>query len=481
MQAIIEEIRRLFLTYSRYPLTGLDVIPQSGSNRIYFRIRTADRSYIATYNDNIRENQVFIYFSRHFREQGCPVPEIYFVNDACTIYFQEDFGDLSLLAELEKQGHNDAVLDLFRQSLRQLAKLQIRGDEGLDYSKTITSREFGKQAILSDLLYFKYYFLDTLQIPYDKELLIDDFEQLSAYLTQADHKYFLYRDFQSRNILLKDGQVHFIDFQGGMKGALQYDVASLLWQAKAELSDVWKDTLLDHYMSCVEELLGQPIDRVSFVGQYNGYVLIRLLQVLGAYGFRGLFERKAHFLISIPLALRNLKWFVNHRQTGITLPEFDRLLGLVVQDELIHRFEPVQADQHTPLVVHIRSFSYRKDIPFDESGNGGGFVFDCRGILNPGRIEAFKTQTGRDKPVKDFLEQQTRMPEFMNGAYNIVDISVEDYIQRGFSSLCVSFGCTGGQHRSVYAADALARHLRNKYHVKIDLHHIEQEAKNWAN
>jgi aminoglycoside/choline kinase family phosphotransferase len=481
MQTIIEEIRKLFLTYSRYPITGLDVIPQSGSNRIYFRILTDERSYIATYNENIRENRTFIYYSRHFRERGCPVPQIYFVNDACTIYFQEDFGDQSLLAELEKQGHNDAVYVLFQQSLRQLAKLQIRGDEGLDYSKTITSREFGKQAILSDLLYFKYYFLDTLQIPYDKEQLIDDFERLSAYLTEADHKYFLYRDFQSRNILLKDGQVHFIDFQGGMKGALQYDVASLLWQAKAELSDSWKDTLLEYYMDCVEELLGKKIDRVSFVGQYNGYVLIRLLQVLGAYGFRGLFERKAHFLISIPLALRNLKWFVNHGKTGIDLPEFDRLLGLVVQDELIHRFEPIQADPNTPLMVRIRSFSYRKAIPADDSGNGGGFVFDCRGILNPGRIEAFRTQTGRDKPVKDFLEQQTRMPEFLNGVYNIVDISVEDFIKRGFSSLCVSFGCTGGQHRSVYAADALTRHLRNKYHVKIDLHHIEQEAKNWVN
>jgi aminoglycoside/choline kinase family phosphotransferase len=481
MQTIIEEIRRLFLTYSRYPITGFDVIPQSGSNRIYFRIRTDERPYIATYNDHVRENQTFIYFSRHFRERGCPVPEIYFVNETCTIYFQEDFGDQSLLAELEKQGHNDDVHALFKQSLGQLAKLQIRGGEGLDYAKTITSREFGKQAILSDLLYFKYYFLDTLQIPYDKERLIDDFERLSADLTQADHEYFLYRDFQSRNILLKDGQVHFIDFQGGMKGALQYDVASLLWQAKAELSDSWKDSLLEYYMDCVEELLEKEIDRVSFVAQYNGYVLIRLLQVLGAYGFRGLFERKAHFLISIPLALRNLKWFVNHRRTGITLPEFDRLLGLVIDDGQIHRFEPIQADQNTPLVVHIRSFSYRKAVPADDSGNGGGFVFDCRGILNPGRIEEFRTQTGRDKPVRDYLEQQTRMPEFLNGVYNIVDISVEDFIKRGFSSLCVSFGCTGGQHRSVYAADAVARHLRNKYHVKIDLHHIEQEAKNWVN
>jgi hypothetical protein len=266
-----------------------------------------------------------------------------------------------------------------------------------------------------------------------------------------------------------------------MKGALQYDVASLLWQAKAELSDQWKDSLLEDYIDVVERLLDTTIDRVRFVRQYNGYVLIRLLQVLGAYGFRGLFERKAHFLISIPLALRNFKWFLGNKQVGIVLPEFERLLHLMVQDHVVSRFEPVQAGENTPLVVHINSFSYRKGLPADKGGNGGGFIFDCRGILNPGRIAEFKTQTGRDKPVKDFLEQQTRMPEFLNSAYDIVDISVEDYIRRDFESLQVSFGCTGGQHRSVYAADALARHLRNKFHVRIDLHHIEQEAKNWVN
>ena len=483
MQAIIDEIRNLYAEYTggATPVTALEKIPQSGSNRIYFRVRTADGSCIATYNGNVRENKTFVYYSTHFRSKGCPVPKIFAVNDAYTIYLQEDFGDLSLLGELEKQGHNGQVYALFRQSLEQLARLQILGDDGLDYSWAITSREFGKQAILSDLLYFKYYFLDTLQIPYDKERLIDDFEALSTYLTHVDHKYFMFRDFQSRNIMLETGKVHFIDFQGGMKGALQYDVASLLWQAKADLSDEWKDGLLEDYMDYVERLLDKKIDRTRFVSQYNGYVLIRLLQVLGAYGFRGLFERKAHFLISIPLALRNFKWFLGNKQVGIVLPEFERLLGLMVQDEVVSRFEPVQANEQTPLVVHISSFSYRKAIPSDKSGNGGGFVFDCRGILNPGRIAEFRTQTGRDKPVKDFLEQQTRMPEYLNSVYDIVDISVEDYIRRGFESLQVSFGCTGGQHRSVYAADALARHLRNKFHVKVDLHHIEQEAKNWLN
>ena len=481
MQGIIDNIKELFASYSDSPVTGMEKIPQSGSNRIYFRLTTEERSYIATYNDNVRENRTFIHFSRHFRKRGCPVPEIYSVNESYTIYLQEDFGDTSLLNELERQGHQEPMYALFRQSLEQLARLQIRGDEGLDYSWTITSRDFGKQAILSDLLYFKYYFLDTLQIPYDKEKLIDDFEALSTYLTHVDHKYFMFRDFQSRNIMVREGKVNFIDYQGGMKGALQYDVASMLWQAKAELSDSWKDSLLDHYMDCVDKILKKKIDRVRFVSQYNGYVLIRLLQVLGAYGFRGLFERKAHFLTSIPLALRNLAWFLTHKQVGIVLPEFERMLKLMTDEQVINRFEPLTADENTPLVVHINSFSYRKGIPADESGNGGGFVFDCRGILNPGRITEFKTLTGRDKEVKDFLEQQTRMPDFLNSTYNIVDIAVEDYIRRGFESLTIGFGCTGGQHRSVYAADALARHLRNKFHVKIALHHVEQEAKNWIN
>jgi len=481
MQTILDSIRALFASYNNAEITSIDKLPQSGSNRIYFRIHTAGGSYIATYNDNVRENRTFFYYSRHFRAAGSPVPQVLAVNEEETIYIQQDFGDISLLNELEKHGHNDAVYALFQQSLEELARLQIRGDNELDYNWAITSKEFGKQAILSDLLYFKYYFLDTLQIPYDKERLIDDFEALSTYLTHVDHKYFMFRDFQSRNIMIHDGKVNFIDYQGGMKGAIQYDVASLLWQAKAELPIEWKDSLLEHYLDKVEAILDTTIDRTRFVSQYNGYVLIRLLQVLGAYGFRGLFERKAHFLISIPLALRNFKWFLSNKQVGIVLPEFERMLGLMVQEEVINRFEPVQADDKTPLVVRINSFSYRKDIPEDPSGNGGGFVFDCRGILNPGRIPEFKTRTGRDKEVKDFLEQQTRMPEFLNSIYNIVDISVEDYIKRGFESLSVNFGCTGGQHRSVYAADALARHLRNKFHVKIDLHHVVQEEKNWIN
>lgn len=481
MQTIIEQLSALYSSRFNASPEQVEKIPQSGSDRVYYRV-TGPVTCIATASKNIRENQTFLKFSQHFKSHDCPVPEIFIVNDDETIYLQEDFGDISLLNELEKNGYEQHAYNLFQLALQKLAYMQIRGQENLNYDWCITSKEFGKQAILSDLLYYKYYFLDTLKIPYDKEKLIDDFEALSTYLTHVDHKYFMFRDFQSRNVMVKNNQVHFIDYQGGMRGALQYDVASLLWQAKAELPDDWKNNLLDYYMDCVDEVLHTKIDRTRFVSQYNGYVLIRLLQVLGAYGFRGLFERKAHFLTSIPIALRNLKWFLSNKRVGIVLPEFERMLGLMVEEEVIHRFEPMKATADTPLVVKISSFSYKlTGIPADETDNGGGFVFDCRGVLNPGRIEAYKTQTGRDKEVKDFLEQQTKMPQFLNSVYNLVDIAVEDYMQRGFASLQVSFGCTGGQHRSVYAADALARHLKNKYGVKIELKHLVQDAKNWIN
>jgi hypothetical protein len=318
-----------------------------------------------------------------------------------------------------------------------------------------------------------------LKIPYDKESLIKEFEAISNYLAHVDHKYFMFRDFQSRNIMVNNNEVHFIDFQGGMKGALQYDVASLLWQAKANLNDEWKDKLLNYYMDCVDEEIGSPVDRTIFTNQYNGYVMIRLLQVLGAYGFRGLFERKAHFLTSIPLALQNLKWFMQHKKIGISFPMFESLLKQVVADDMIQQFENTKANEQTPLLVKIHSFSYLKNgYPVDETKNGGGYVFDCRGILNPGRIEEYKKQSGQDKPVKDFLEQQTLMPKFLNSIYDIVDITVEDYIKRGFESLEINFGCTGGQHRSVYAAEAVNRHIRNKFGVKTTVTHLNNE--NWV-
>jgi aminoglycoside/choline kinase family phosphotransferase len=489
MQHLIDSISALHKQWKGTLPSSVDLLPQSGSERRYFRLHAdihegngENTSVIGTYGANSKENETFIYFSRHFKEKKLSVPEILAVSEDGFFYLQEDFGDISLLNHLETKGFTDEVYELFKKSLEALAQLQVKGDEGLDYNQCLTNKEFGKQAIMADLLYFKYYFLDALRKPYDKQKLIDDFEALSNYLTHTEYKYFMFRDFQSRNIMVtEDNNVHFIDYQGGMKGAPQYDVASMLWQARANLPDKWKYDLLEDYIDALENTIGESVNRNIFQSQYNGYILIRLLQVLGAYGFRGLFERKAQFLTSIPLALRNLKEFFEHQSLGISVPEFGKVLDVCVSDEIIQQFTSTLATEKTPLIVRIRSFSYRKELPQDTSGNGGGFVFDCRGILNPGRIDSMKTQTGRDKEVKDFLEQQTKMPEFLNSIFDIVDISVEEYIKRDFESLMISFGCTGGQHRSVYAADAMARHLKNKFKVKIELLHIEQEAKNWIN
>jgi aminoglycoside/choline kinase family phosphotransferase len=478
MEAVIEAIAVLFRSISGHAPDRIEKLPQSGSDRIYFRIYSGNDTFIATHNLNKRETQTFVYFSRHFVNAGLPVPKILAVNEDDTLYIQEDLGTDSLLNKLEQHGHVDYAYSLFRQSLAELARVQILGDTGLDYDWCLTAKEFGKQAILSDLLYFKYYFLDTLQLPYDKQAMLDDFDALSTYLTRTENKYFMFRDFQSRNIIVKNDKVSFIDYQGGMKGALQYDVASLLWQAKADLSEDWKDSLLQYYMDKVEELLNRSIDRITFVSQYNGYVLIRLMQVMGAYGFRGLFERKAHFLASIPLALRNLKFFIDNKKVGIVTPEFDRVLRLVVSDDMIQRFEPPQANEQTPLVVEINSFSYKKGIPADAGPNGGGFVFDMRGILNPGRFDEYKTLSGKDKEVQDFLEQRTKMNEFLNSVWDLVDITVEEYLRRGFDRLMINFGCTGGQHRSVYAAEQTARHLRNKYKLEVKACHTNCD--NWV-
>jgi aminoglycoside/choline kinase family phosphotransferase len=487
MQQKSKAITDLYTAWKKETPTNVDLLPQSGSERRYFRITGKNgQTTIGTHGANVRENETFIYFSQHFATKNLATPTILAVSNDKESYLQQDFGDVSLIDHLEQKGYTDEVYDLFKKSLTSLALLQVKGDEGLDYSKCLTNMEFGKQAIMADLLYFKYYFLDALRKPYDKQKLIDDFEALSNYLTHTEYKYFMFRDFQSRNIMVMSEEsqhkVHFIDFQGGMKGAPQYDVASMLWQARANLPDEWKNNLLEDYISAFENIIQQPVDRTVFRSQYNGYVLIRLLQVLGAYGFRGLFERKAHFLTSIPLALKNLKEFFSSHSVGISVPEFKKVLDICVADEVIQQFTPTQATTDTPLVIKVCSFSYKKGgIPADDTDNGGGFVFDCRGILNPGRVDTMKIQTGRDKDVKDYLEQQTKMPEFLNSVFDIVDITVEDYIKRGFDSLMISFGCTGGQHRSVYAADAMARHLKNKFKVKVELSHKVQDEKNWVN
>lgn len=482
MSNIIDQVKTFFRDWKpEASIEEIDQLPQAGSDRQYFRLRSAKRSYIITYNNNIPENNTFLEFSRHFSSKQVAVPEIYHISPDKSFYVQSDLGNTSLFDMLQQDGFCESNLELYRKTLAQLAQLQVQGGTGLDYDYCIATRAFDRHAIYSDLLYFKYYFLRAVQLPYEKNLLLDDFEMLSYYLMQEQNKFFMHRDCQSRNVMVKDDKVHFIDYQGGMKGALQYDVASMLWQAKAALPYEWRDELVCYYFDRANDLLDHQLNKEEFMDNYHGFVLIRMLQTLGAYGFRGLFERKPHFISSIPFALRNLKWFLENKSFPIRLPELQRVLEAMVSDEIIERFENIKAEPESKLTVNIHSFSYKQGIPADPSGNGGGFAFDCRGILNPGRFQEYKSLTGRDKAVKDFLMYRTEMPLFLQHVYSMVDISVSDYLKRDFESLQINFGCTGGQHRSVFAADSLARHLSQKFGVKVQLKHIVQEAKNWQN
>ncbi len=482
MSDLIAEIKDFFETWRNEPAAEVTVLKQAGSNRQYLRVIAGSGSYIVTNNpNNIAENNAFIEFATHFHSKQLAVPEILFVDRQKRRYIQSDLGDISLFDLIQQHGYDDYVKGLYRETFNQLARLQVEGGQQLDYTNCIATRSFDKQAIYSDLLYFLYYFVRALDLPYDKNLLLNDFELLSSYLMQEESRYFMHRDCQSRNIMVKEGQIYFIDFQGGMQGALHYDVASMLWQARAALPYEWKDELVDYYFERVNQLLGNALSKKDFLDSYDGFVLIRMLQTLGAYGFRGLFERKAHFISSIPYALKQLRWFLQNKRIPIRLPELQKLLNLIVEDSIIQKFETTRAGADCKLKVRINSFSYRRALPPDENGNGGGFVFDCRGLHNPGRYEEFKNLTGLDKQVQDFLMQQSEMPAFLQHVYGIVDISVEDYIKRGFENLAVNFGCTGGQHRSVFAAENLARHIKEKFGLQPEVYHLEQEAKNWIN
>jgi len=482
MPTILEQVKDFFHTWK--PDASIEEVrqlAQAGSDRQYFRIRTPQRSYIVTYNNNQPENIAFLEFSKHFHSKQVAVPEIYHTSPDKGFYIQSDLGDTSLFDVVQTQGYTNHTFELYQKTFAQLAHLQIHGGTGLDYNYCIATRSFDRQAIYSDLLYFKYYFLRALKLTYDKNLLLNDFEMLSYYLMQERNRFFMHRDCQSRNVMVKDDKVYFIDFQGGMQGALQYDVASMLWQAKAALPYEWRDELVEYYFDRANDILDHQLVRRDFMDNYHGFVLIRMLQTLGAYGFRGLFERKPHFISSIPYALKNLEWFLENKKFPIRLPELQKVLAAMVNQDIIQRFENIKATPESKLTVKVSSFSYKVGLPQDDSGNGGGFVFDCRGILNPGRFDKYKKLTGRDKEVQDFLMYQTEMPLFLQHVYSMVDISVTDYLQRNFDSLMISFGCTGGQHRSVFAADSLAKHLKQKFGVNVEVAHCVQDAKNWQN
>ncbi len=479
--AIETQLSQLFQSWSgEIPTLVLPLAP-SGSNRIYYRLQSKSKVAVGAFNPNRQENEAFLSFSRHFKSKELPVPEIYAEDLDQHIYLQEDLGSTTLYSYLLQKGDYfpDYLVQIYKRVVEQLARLQVEGGKGLDYDKCFPRTSFDKQSMLWDFNYFKYYFLRLAYIPFDEQALEADAHQLADFLLETDTSHFMFRDFQTRNIMIKNGLPLFIDYQGGRRGALQYDLASLLYQAKANVPEDIREELLNHYLDTLESLV--PVDRAVFTKYYYGYVFMRCVQVLGAYGFRGLYERKEHFLQSIPFALRNIKWLLENDKLEVELPEMKQALEALITSKQFEPFDKIKASSSF-LTVRINSFSYKQGgVPTDDSGNGGGFVFDCRFIHNPGRYEPYKKLTGRDEAVINFLQHHSQMGDFLQDTFRIVDEAVENYIERSFTSLQVNFGCTGGQHRSVYAADALAKHLKDKYGVKIELHHLVQEAKNWEN
>ena len=480
-EEIIKELSSLYESYFREPVNEITAFPHTASGRRYFRMQGNSYTVIGAYGKDKKENKAFIYYSQFFKEKGIPVPDIFISKDDL-FYIQEDLGNESLMNRNKKtereNGFPESLKSLYQKSIDQLTLLQIEGAKGLDYSQAYPRAAFDRQSMMWDLNYFKYYFLNVSDVSFDEQLLENDFIKLTDYLLSTNTDYFLFRDFQSRNIMLSEDEPFFIDYQGGRQGALQYDLASLLFQSKANIPNKTREELLDYYIESASRFI--DLNKKEFKEYYYGYVLIRLIQVLGAYGKRGLIEKMPYFIQSIPLALENIKWWTDNIELPIKIPYLITILKELTTSEKFKPFD-ISISENSPLIVRINSFSYKEGVPEDNSGNGGGFVFDCRNILNPGRFEPYKTQTGRDKPVQDFLLTKTEMPAFLENAYSLVDRATENYLERGFANLMVSFGCTGGQHRSVYSADSLAKRLEEKYGVKTEVRHIVQERKNWVN
>ena len=444
-----------------------------GSGRNIIRLSTDQQSAIGILYNVREENAAFLEFSRHFRRHGLPVPEIYAEDLNQGAYLEEDLGDTTLFEFLSKHrtGENIApdVVEAYRKVVAVLPRFQIEAGRDLNYKVCYPRASFDRQSISWDLNYFKYYFLRLAGIPFSEQALEDDFDSLTTFLLSADCDYFLYRDFQSRNIMLRSGQPFFLDYQGGRKGALQYDIASLLYDAKADLPPELRQQLLDLYV----DTLGGFVDvkREAFLHYFYPYVYVRILQALGAYGFRGFYERKPHFLQSVPYALKNLRWLLHNVKLPIALPTLMEAFNSMLASEKLQGL----ASEAENLTVRILSFSFHRGMPKDESGHGGGFVFDGRSLPNPGREERFKTLTGRDTPVIDYLNQQESVHQFLASVMSLVDASVSEYQRRGFKSLMVSFGCTGGQHRSVFLAEQLAKRLRGRNGVDVVVRHRELE------
>ncbi len=452
--------------------TPISCVPlaQSGSHRRYYRFTFADDStLIGVYNEDIAENKAFFEYTRFFGAQKLNVPTLLAIHEDQQHYLLNDLGKQTLydlLCENRKDnGDFQDVMEYYKKVVAALPQFQMTTQKGLDMSVAYPRAAFDRQSMQWDLNYFKYYYLKMVYIPFNEQLLEDDYQQFMDYLLSVDDNYFLYRDFQSRNIMVYQDDVWFIDYQGGRRGALQYDIASLLYDAKADLAPETREELLECYMDHLSQLI--PVDRKQFKDYFNAFSLIRIMQAMGAYGYRGYFERKTHFLQSVPYAIRNMRYLLEHHALPDNLPELRQVLQTVVDSYT----EPVPEDSDK-LTVTVQSFSFKKGIPEDKSGNGGGFAFDCRALPNPGREKKYANFTGKDDCVKEYLQQYPEVETFVNHVNALVDMSVDNYLERKFTHLTVNFGCTGGQHRSVYFAERTAEHLRAKYpQIIVDLRH----------
>jgi aminoglycoside/choline kinase family phosphotransferase len=471
----MDVLKRLFEQHFHKPVDSVQPVQGElgGSGRKIVRLIATGISAIGILYGVREENAAFLEFSRHFRKHGLPVPEIFEEDLAHGAYLEEDLGDTSLFELLSKNRTGDVIapqaVQAYRDAIATLPRFQIEAGRDLNYKLCYPRGSFDRQSIAWDLNYFKYYFLRLAGIPFNEQALEDDFSRLTKFLLTAPRDYFLYRDFQSRNIMLPRGKPHFLDYQGGRKGALQYDVASLLYDAKADLPQELRRQLLDHYLAALQNYV--DVTAEAFMHHYYAYVYIRILQALGAYGFRGFYERKVHFLQSVPYALKNLRWLQHNVKLPIALPTLLEAFHSMLASDRLQRLA-TDADN---LVVRIVSFSFHRGLPKDESGNGGGFVFDGRSLPNPGREDRFKSLTGKDAAVIEYLNQQEGVHQYLASVMSLIDASVSNYQQRGFKHLMVSFGCTGGQHRSVYLAEQIAKHLRGRTGLEVVVTHRELE------
>jgi aminoglycoside/choline kinase family phosphotransferase len=471
----MDVLQRLFEQHYHFPAEHVHPLQGQlgGSGRAIVRLTGQGLSAIGILYPVREENVAFVEFSRHFYRHGLPVPEIYAEDLSQGAYLEEDLGDTTLFEFLGKNRSGAAIappaLDAYRKVVAVLPRFQVEAGRDLNYKVCYPRSSFDRQSIAWDLNYFKYYFLRLSGILFDEQALENDFSRLTKFLLGANHDYFLYRDFQSRNVMLRDGQPFFLDYQGGRKGALQYDIASLLYDGKADLPPELRQDLLDYYLECLSGFI--TVDRAVFMEHYYAYVYVRIMQALGAYGFRGFYERKTHFLQSVPYALKNLRWLAHHVKLPIALPALMEAFHSMLASDKLQSL----ATAAERLKVRIFSFSFHREMPTDDSGNGGGYVFDARNLPNPGREEQFRQLTGMDAPVIDYLNRQESVHQFLASVMSLVDASVSAYQRRGFKNLMVSFGCTGGQHRSVYLAEQLAKHLRNNNDVEVVVRHIEQE------